>query len=595
LKYGPVKILLVDDEARNLDVLESLLHSPEHDLVRALTADQALMLLLEGDYAAIVLDIQMPGMSGIELANLIKQRKRSRHVPIIFVTAYYQGDEDVLMGYGSGAVDYLTKPINPQILRSKIAVFVDLFRKTRALGVSNAMLEMEIAQRVKAEEALRQANNELEARVEARTADLSRANDELCAREAALKASEAKFKAASHAKDEFLAALSHELRTPLNPVLLLASHAVRDPVLPQAVRANFDTIRKNVELEARLIDDLLDLTRITQGVLRLDLRTIDAHAIVRDALAIVRPEAEEKGLAVSLELGAPEHTIRGDVVRLQQVFWNLLKNAVKFTPAGGKISIETQMSAESGEWTLSIADTGIGLTDAELDRVFEAFTQGEHAHQPGSHRFGGLGLGLAISRTLVKMHAGRIEAWSDGRNKGSVFVVNLPLLREPAVSAPSEPAPAAAGFQTRSETVTQPAQTPEAPSSSIGRRIRILLVEDHEATRSTLAHLLGCLEYEVVAAGSAAEARAAKGHFDLVISDIGLPDGGGCELLEELRAARPGLSGIALSGYGMHEDVTRSRLAGFAEHLTKPVGIDALDAAILAALGACASRKDSVD
>lgn len=588
MKYGPVKILLVDDEARNLDVLESLLHSPEHDLVRALTADQALMLLLEGDYAAIVLDIQMPGMSGLELASLIKQRKRSQHVPIIFVTAYYQGDEDVLMGYGSGAVDYLTKPINPQILRSKIDVFVDLFRKTRALGVSNAMLEMEIAQRVKAEEALRQANNELEARVEARTADLSRANDELSARETALKASEAKFKAASHAKDEFLAALSHELRTPLNPVLLLASHAVRDPALPQAVRANFDTIRKNVELEARLIDDLLDLTRITQGVLRLEPRAIDAHAIVRDALAIVRPEAEEKGLAISLELGASEHAIRGDVVRLQQVFWNLIKNAVKFTPAGGKITIETSSSAESGEWTLSIADTGIGLTDAELGRVFEAFTQGEHAHQPGSHRFGGLGLGLAISRTLVEMHAGRIEAWSDGRNRGSVFIVNMPLLRTQAVPAPSEPADA--GFPARPQAV--PAQPPDALSST-GRRIRILLVEDHEATRSTLAHLLGCLDYEVIAAGSAAEARAAaKGHLDLVISDIGLPDSSGCELLEELRAGRPGLPGIALSGYGMHEDIARSRRAGFAEHLTKPVGIDALDSAIFAVLGACASRKD---
>ena len=521
----------------------------------------------------------MPGMSGIELAGLIKQRKRTQHIPIIFLTAYYQGDEDVLVGYGSGAVDYLTKPINPQILRSKIAVFVELFRKTQALAAFNATLELEIAQRLKAEEALRRANNELEARVDARTVDLIRANEELSAREAALRASEAQFKAASHAKDEFLAALSHELRTPLNPVLLLASHAARDATLPAEVRADFDAIRKNVELEARLIDDLLDLTRITRGILRLELRTVDPHAVVRDAVAIVRPEAEEKGLQIALNLAMAQPVVRGDVVRLQQVFWNLLKNAVKFTPAGGRISLETQVADATGEWTLSVADTGIGLTAEELAQVFEAFAQGEHARRLGSHRFGGLGLGLAISRTLVEMHAGGIGARSRGRDQGSVFTVTLPLSRG---RAPAEPvrAPEAAA--------------PAAASPAAGRRLRILLVEDHAATRATLANLLGSHDYAVVAADSvgAARAAAAREDFDLVISDLGLPDGGGCELLEELRAAQPGLPGIALSGYGMDEDVARSRRAGFAEHLIKPVGFDALEAAILTALGTGAPEKE---
>ncbi len=241
-----VSILLVDDETRNLDVLESVLASPDCRLVRATSADQALGLLLQGEFAAIVLDIQMPQMTGIELANLVKQRKRTQHIPIIFLTAYHLEDADVLEGYGIGAVDYLTKPINPQILKSKVAVFVDLFRKTRALAATNAALEVEVKQRVNAEKALVQANNELEERVQARTADLSRANAELRNREEALRASEAQAMAASRAKDDFFAKLSHELRTPLNPVLLLASEAAQNEELPTGVRADFNTIHRNV-------------------------------------------------------------------------------------------------------------------------------------------------------------------------------------------------------------------------------------------------------------------------------------------------------------------------------------------------------------
>ncbi len=278
-----INILLVDDEKRNLDVLESVLESNEYSLVRAQTAEEALLLLLEGDFAAIVLDIHMPEITGIELANLIKQRKRTQHIPIIFLTAYYQADKDVLEGYGIGAVDYLTKPLNPQILRSKIGVFVDLFRKSRALVSANAALEQEIIQRQRAEDALRLANNDLEARVEERAADLIRVNEELRKREAELQASEAQAMAASRAKDDFLAALSHELRTPLNPVLLIATEAANNARLPAEVRADFETIAKNVSLEARLIDDLLDLTRITHGKLNLEMRSCDVHANLREA------------------------------------------------------------------------------------------------------------------------------------------------------------------------------------------------------------------------------------------------------------------------------------------------------------------------
>ena len=396
--------MLVDDDVRNLDVLESCLQSPDYRLVRALSAQTgALMLLLEGDFAAIVLDVQMPTMSGIELANLIKQRKRTQHIPIIFLTAYFQEDKDVLEGYSIGAVDYLTKPINPQILKSKISVFVDLFRKTHALAATNAALELEVTQRQAAEEALQVVNNELEERIHARTADLQRVNEEL-------RASEAQALAASHAKDSFLATLSHELRTPLSPVLLLATEAAGNPDLPPAVRADFETIAQNVSLEARLIDDLLDLTSIEQGKLRLNRQVCQVHDILQEALALVQSDIDQKKLRLTVRLTAETRTLEGDEVRLKQVFWNVLRNAAKFTPPGGKIAVETTVAPDGSELVVRISDTGIGMTPVELSRIFKAFSQGDHATQQGTHRFGGLGLGLAISRMMVELHSGSITA-----------------------------------------------------------------------------------------------------------------------------------------------------------------------------------------
>lgn len=677
-----VNILLVDDEVRNLDVLESLLHSPEYNLVRALTAERALMLLIDGEFAAIVLDIQMPGMTGLELASLIKQRRRTQHIPIIFLTAYFQEDKDVLQGYGSGAVDYLTKPINPQILRSKIAVFVDLFRKTQALAASNQALEIEVGQRQKAEASLREINNELESRVLARTGDLLRANQELLAREAqlrlvtdyapvfitqidrqhrfkfvnrtyaqrfgfepaqvigkhfaeimgeepyvairahidsALEGRRVEFEAeiayaslgprwvyviheperspdgeivgfvavitditerkraeqevaaardkaveASRTKDDFLARLSHELRTPLNPVLLLASESANDPSLAPEVRADFETIVQNVTLEARLIDDLLDLTAITRGKLALDVRPVQIHTILRDAFAMVRQDATQKQLNVVLKLDAPRHTVMGDDMRLKQVFWNVIKNAVKFTPPKGEVVITTS-NDESERLVITVTDTGLGMTGDEITRIFAAFTQGDHATRGGG-RFGGLGLGLVISRMLVQLHAGTIHATSAGRDLGSTFAIELPLSAEKAAKPTNGSGHPAAH---------------SAPVQATGKLMKILLVEDHQPTCAALVELLARRNFHVTAANTVAEARAAsqKHDFDFVISDVGLPDGNGCDLMVELRA-KYGLNGVALTGYGMDEDVNRSRAAGFVTHLTKPVSVHALDRAL---------------
>lgn len=377
-----------------------------------------------------------------------------------------------------------------------------------------------------------------------------------------LEASLAREKAANRAKDDFLAALSHELRTPLNPVLLLASDGVRNQDFPPQARMDFDTVRKNIELEARLIDDMLDLTRITRGKLTLDMKPVDVHVALHDAAATVQADIDSKKLGLSLNLAAQMPIVYGDAVRLRQIFWNVLKNAVKFTPANGKISIITR-SASKESLMVVISDTGIGMDQEELRRVFGAFAQ-------GTHHFGGLGLGLAISRALVELHAGSIRAESEGKGKGATFSIELPVAKN--LQENEKPA---------SVSPAVPASLKTAPA----REIRILLVEDHEPTRASLTHLLSRRNYKVTPVGSLAEARTivSKKKFNLLISDIGLPDGSGYELMEELRTHSQ-LKGIALTGYGMEHDVNRSYAAGFVAHLTKPVRIESLDDALTVAL-----------
>jgi len=799
-----VNILLVDDEPRNLDVLESILAAPDLHLVRTTRPDEALLALVQGEFACIILDVQMPEMSGLDLARLIKTRKRNQYIPIIFLTAYFLKEKDILQGYGAGAVDYLSKPINPQILKSKVDVFVDLFRTNHALSEANSALETEILQRKKAEEALRQSNADLETRVQQRTAELSltekryrqvvcnlpaavyttdaagrltlfndaatllwgrqpdltkdfwcgshkmfrpdgtelpldqspmalmlkssqnlrgqeimierpdgsrrnvlaypelffdvagniaggvnvlvditdrrqsEANtrrlaaivqfsddaiiskdlngiidswndsasrifgysaDEVVGKsitilippdrldeearilgsirrgqpvhhyetirrckdgrlveislsvspikdadgkvigaskiarditerkraEQELKRAHEEVLQASRAKDDFLATLSHELRTPLNPVLLIASDAVTNRELSPRVRTDFDTIRKNVELEARLIDDLLDLTRIERGKISLEKRFLSVRRVLGDAIAQERDEMTRKEIALHLKLNTERDIVFGDAVRLQQIFWNLLNNAVKFTGSGGTIAVET--SASQNQMIIRITDTGIGMIPEELSRLFTAFSQGAHAEN-GS-RFGGLGLGLAISQRLAEFHSGKISASSEGRGKGSVFVVELPLAQAPEEMDLNDPA--------------EPVRSLSKPDRK--NAICVLLVEDHEPTRTSLARLLMHRHYDVVAAATMAEARAlaSTNDFQLLISDIGLPDGNGYDLMMELRKERP-VKGIALTGYGMEHDVARSQSAGFMAHLIKPVGIQSLETALNAVL-----------
>jgi CheY-like chemotaxis protein len=350
-------------------------------------------------------------------------------------------------------------------------------------------------------------------------------------------------------------------------VLLIASDAANDRELPPRVRVDFATIRKNVELEARLIDDLLDLTRIARGKITLEKHFLDISQVLEDAIANLQEEFDKKRITLDLKLNAKQHTVFGDAARLQQIFLNLLKNAVKFTPEGGRVSITS--SDENDRLAIQITDTGIGMLPEEIACIFDAFTQGRHAQNGRGHRFGGLGLGLAITQKLVEFHSGKIHATSAGRNQGSTFVVELPLA----------PATSNDGMDDPDTSTTDPL-TP-LPNASPGKDIQILLVEDHGPTRTTLAHLLERRRFTVVTAASISEARALaeKQRFDLLISDIGLPDGNGYDLMEEL-GKRFTLQGIALTGYGMEQDVNRSQQAGFLFHLTKPVRMESLDRAL---------------
>lgn len=370
---------------------------------------------------------------------------------------------------------------------------------------------------------------------------------------------------ANAAKDQFLAQLSHELRNPLSPVItMVAELETMVGAIPEA-REPLEVIRRNVGLEARLIDDLLDVTRISSGKLQLNRETTDLHHTVRLALEICQRDIDEKGLTVRVDLGAERHWVQADPARLQQIFWNLLKNAVKFTPAGRQITIRSANAPEA--ITVEVADEGIGIDPKNLDRIFNAFDQGQSSI---TRRFGGLGLGLAISKAMVDAHGGTIRAESAGSGTGSTFTVRLETCAAPAPApAPVERAPA-------------------APRGGAGSRV--LLVDDHLDTCRGMERLLKRRGYEVETAHTVAEAlTCARGEpFDLLISDIGLPDGTGFELMEALRRDG-GPPGIALSGFGMESDIDKSREAGFSEHLIKPVNIEQLDAAMRKLLGALCS------
>lgn len=357
--------------------------------------------------------------------------------------------------------------------------------------------------------------------------------------------------AANRAKDDFLAVLSHELRTPLTPALAVASELENAPsVSPEALRESMAIIRRNIELEARLVDDLLDTTRIGRCKLHLNTSVVDLHATVRDALAIADPALRNKEIALRLDLAAGNPFVRADPARLVQVFSNLLNNATKFTARGGEVTVRSEVNGSSVR--LTVRDNGCGLAPEDLPHIFGPFRQGKTS----GARLGGLGLGLSVAKGLVEAHGGTLRAESAGRDQGATFTVDLPLRPGESGAPPLEPA---------------------SGESTPLRSLRVLLVEDHDDTRETLVRLLTRAGHRVVATCTVAESRTAmeSDDFDVLLSDLGLPDGSGLDVISALRA-KSNSPAVVMSGYGMEADVARTREAGFTEHLVKPIAAEAL-------------------
>jgi len=368
---------------------------------------------------------------------------------------------------------------------------------------------------------------------------------------------------ANAAKDQFLALLSHELRNPLSPVIAMVGELEATiPDSPEVSEA-LEVIRRNVELEARLIDDLLDITRIAKGKLQLSFETISVHQILHRAYEICREDIAAKNLGVEFRLQAADTHVEGDPARLQQVFWNLIKNSVKFTPEKGRITIETSNPAPN-KIDIRIADTGMGIEPERIDKIFNAFEQGQTSI---TRRFGGLGLGLTISKALIDAHGGKIRVESPGRDQGSTFSLELTTVPSP-ISTDGD------GTGKDGRAVLEKGAGPP-------RHRRVLVVDDHRDTCTGMKRMLERRGYQITVAHTAQQAveKVRTQEFDLLISDIGLPDRSGYELIREVQSSKT-LPGIALSGFGTEHDINESLAAGFSQHLTKPINFERLEEAI---------------
>ncbi len=678
--YSDLPILIVDDRPDKLLALKSVLSDLCPAIVTADSGRQALKCLLEKDFALILLDVNMPGMDGFETAALIRQRKKSETTPIIFVTSY--GDDmHVAQGYSLGAVDYILSPIVPAVLRTKVTVFLDLYRKTREVEQQALRLQHRAEQLHKLTEAslaihsahsmdkiLRiitdtardvigvhyaatmltldeswakskkvvavspeyaRSNGNTDAasgsdihvlwRAMGRSRRLTSAqlaahpewqalgkslaglpdargwlatalvgrdgreigliqlsdkregefgsNDESLLVQLGQMASIAidnilnsEAREANRIKDEFLATLSHELRTPLT-AMLGWTQLLRAGALDSRETAHgLEIIERNVLAQAKLIDDLLDVSRIITGKLRLSIRPMSLISVIEAALDVVRPSAGAKGVRLEADLDPDASAITGDPDRLQQVVWNLLVNAIKFTPAGGSVRVKLARSGAKSQ--IQVIDTGEGVNPDFLPHIFDRFRQADSSSKR-SH--GGLGLGLAIVRHVVELHGGGVSAESLGRNLGTTFFVNLPIA-----------AVASAEHGGRSD-ANHSRQQLAAPATVSLDGLRILVVDDEADGREAIAKVLELRGAEVKTASSVREAvqLLKQSRLDVLVSDIGLPDEDGYDLIQQVREFEDeetrNLPALALTAFAREEDSLRALSAGFQRHASKPI------------------------
>jgi signal transduction histidine kinase len=542
----PVNILLVDDEPRNLTVLESILENPGYRLVRAESGDQALLALVASEFAVIVLDIHMPGMSGFELAQLVKRRPKTASIPIIFLTAHYSEDRHVIEGYESGAVDYLHKPVNAVVVRSKVAVFAELYRKTRESTKANRALLSEVTERRRVQEEMRELNSKLEQHVAERTAELLAANR-------ALRQIQNELIETDRRKDQFLAMLGHELRNPLAPIRNAITILKRNDLEESNVDWCRDVIERQADHLTRIVDDLLDVSRVSRGKIQIEKGILDLSAVIQQAVEICRPLIDSRRHELSLSLPAAPVLVEGDFTRLAQVVANLINNAAKYTDEGGRLWVSIDNEADStGHAIIRVRDNGRGMDAASIANLFELFYQVDTNLDRSD---GGLGVGLALVRSLVEMHGGTVEATSPGRGLGSEFILRLPraIHTIPAIAN------------------DVPAAVPEEKEPS---SLRILVVDDNCDAARSLALMLQILGHQVSMAheGHRAVDVALNERPDVVLLDIGLPGLNGYEVCRSLR--QQGMTGqliAAITGYGQENDRQLSMDAGFDVHLVKPV------------------------
>jgi signal transduction histidine kinase len=523
---APIEILLVDDEPRNLDALEAILADPGYRLLRAENADRALRQLLDHDVAAIVLDIKMPGVSGLELAGMIKNTRRFRQTPIVFLTAYMLDDQHVVAGYGAGAVDYLAKPVNPAVLRHKVAVFADLFRKTRELA---------------------ELNDKLEERVQARTEELAR--------------SEAALRKADTQKDEFLAVLAHELRNPLAPLRTGLDILLRRLKGTPDVEKTLGVMNRQLDHMVRLIDDLLDVSRISRGLLELKRDDVDLEDVIDTAIDASRAffARKHQDLVVNVTPGIGASV---DSTRVAQILTNLLHNAAKFTPEGGRVSVS--LTREGDQAVARVVDSGPGISSTDIQRIFDMFAR----LQPPDGGESGLGIGLALARRLAEMHGGTLEAASAGKGAGTTLTLRLPAL-------PTSERPAADVH----------------PSAGDGqnRSLKILVIEDNPDVSDVLVEWLEDVGHQLSFARSGERGLELirERTPDVVLCDLGLAGMSGLDVCRAVRAntsvRQPMM--VALTGWGREEDRRRTSDAGFDHHIVKPVAPEKLLAVLRTASG----------
>lgn len=698
-----VNILLVDDKLENLLALEAILEKLGENLVRATSGEEALRCLLHQDFAVILLDVQMPGMDGFETATLIRNRGRSRHTPIIFLTAFSTSDQMLFKGYALGAVDYLLKPLDPNILTSKVTVFVELFKKTEAIKQQTAQLVAVNTELRQSEERFRslstcspvgifeidteggckytnpryqaicglKAAESLEKRwlesvhpedkeraisswsayiregrdyseefrfqtahgsirwVQVRSSPMLSGQGDLLGYVGTLEditerkqaeevraqvireqTARQEAEAANRMKDEFLAVLSHELRTPLTSMLGWSKILRAKKLDEKATSRALEAIERNATSQMQLIEDILDVSRIIRGQLRLNVSAVNLISVMEAALEAVRPLAEPKDIKLNTVLDTSIGSVYGDPARLQQIVWNLLTNAIKFTPKGGRVEVKLSryfgfsisdfgVSAQSNDLELGadgknldssntdesnnlkskiqnskfqyaqiqVIDTGIGINSEFLPKVFERFRQ---ADSTTTRSHNGLGLGLAIVRHLVELHKGIIFAQSLGTGQGATFTVRLPLLQDNRGRASRE--------------ATGEISSPVASTPLAG--LRVLVVDDEADTRNFLSFMFEEYGAFATAVASVDEALAVleQAKPDILISDIGMSEQDGYTLIRKLRSLEPEKGGhipaIALTAYTREEDRLEALSAGFQQHLSKPIDPNKLIAAV---------------